>query len=379
MKRILFLILVAFSQNLLGQIDKEKQQKLSFTGDFRFRIEQDWNSQNQQGVKRADRSRLRYRFRFGVNYSIDKHSSFGGRIRSGNINDQQGPHVTLGGNQGEFGLIRIGLEKLFYQFKNKNFKFWLGKNAIPLTKMNELFWNDNVFPEGLAFTYQSNLKNHKIFNKISLNTGHFIINSKNKSFSDDGYLQLLQLTTHLFQDRLKIFPGFYYFKNVGNYPDGKQTFELDYSIFHLGSQLLIGKKRKMSWGIELYNNFQDYAQLESIPDNLKKETLGMVLSAAYGGMKNKGDWLFYLAYANMQKYAIVDYFAQNDWSRWDYSSIGASGSRISNFQGFEFKIGYAIKENFNLNLRTYMVEQLVKIGDFKENGNRVRLDLNIGF
>lgn len=132
-------------------------------------------------------------------------------------------------------------------------------------------------------------------------------------------------------------------------------------------------------GFELYTNLQDYSRLDSIPNNFKNETSGIVLSAEYGAMEEKGDWLFYISYANIQKYSIVDYFAQNDWSRWDYSSIGASGARISNFHGVEIKIGYAVKKNFDLNLRTYFVEQLVKVGDFKENGSRIRLDLNIGF
>jgi len=354
------------------------QKKLVHTGDFRFRVEQDWNSINQNGERRDDRSRLRYRFRFGTKYTIDKQSSFGGRIRSGNINDQQGPHITLGGDQGEFELVSIGLEKLYYQFKHKQLTAWVGKNSIPLIKLNELFWNDNLFPEGVAFKYKSSFKNNKFLNTISINAGHFIIQSRGKSFTDDSFLQILQFGVNI-KDRVKVFPGLYHFRRIGNFPDDLETFELDYSIFHIGSQFVIDKNQKMKLGLELYHNLQDYSNNDLIPSNLRDENRGLVLSAEFGGMKNKGDWLLYLAYANIQQFAIVDYFAQNDWARWDYASIGASGSRITNFQGIEIKIGYAIKENFNLNLRTYFVEQLVRIGDFRENGSRIRLDLNIGF
>ncbi len=378
MKRYLLLLTFFMSGNLFAQQDTTESKKLSFTGDFRFRIEQDWNAQDQNGVKKDDRGRLRYRFRFGLNYSIDKQSSFGGRLRSGNINDQQGPHVTIGGNQGGFELVSIGLEKLFYQYKNKKFTGWIGKKSIPLFKLNEIFWNDNVFPEGVGIKYNTGLRNREFLNDISISAGHFIIKSGNKNFSADSYLQIIQFSSS-FKERVKIFPGFYHFKRVGNYPDNKHTFEIDYSIFHLGSQIIVDKKRKIKLGLEYYNNFQDYSRIDSISSDLKDETMGIVLSAEYGVMKNKGDWLFYISYANIQKYSIVDYFAQNDWSRWDYSSIGASGSRISNFQGIEVKIGYALKENFNLNLRTYFVEQLVKVGEVKENGSRMRLDLNIGF
>ena len=225
MHKLIFVLLMTFCQIAIGQIDSTKYKNLSLTSDFRFRIEQDWNSQNQNGIQRDNRGRLRYRFRFGLKYSLDKHSSFGGRIRSGNINDQQGPHVTLGGNQGEFELVKIGLEKLFYQYENKNFTAWIGKNTMPLEKLNELFWNDNVFPEGVGLRYKSQVSKVKILDEIGINTGHFIINSNNQSFSKDSYLQVLQLNFGLLEKRLKIFPGYYFYKRVGNTPDGKQTFE----------------------------------------------------------------------------------------------------------------------------------------------------------
>lgn len=364
---------------MYGQIDSSKHEKLKFTGDYRFRIEHDWNAQDSEGVSRNDRSRLRYRFRFGLAYPIDKNSSFGGRIRSGNINDQQGPHVTIGGNEGEFGLVRIGLEKLYYQYKTNNLTAWVGKNSIPLKKNNELFWNDNVFPEGMGLSYQLRFKKLKSFNSLLMNTGHFIIRSNNRTFNEDSYLQVYQLVFHLLQGRLNLFPAFYYFNQVGNYPDKKQTFNLDYSIVHLGSEITIHKPLQLKLGIELYKNFHSYANVDSISTDLKDQTNGFVLSLMHGQTKEKGDWLFSISYAHLQKFAIVDYFAQNDWSRWDYSSIGASGSRISNFQGVELKLGYAIQDHFNLILRSYFVEQLVKLGHFREYGNRIRLDLNIGF
>lgn len=355
MKQIIILCLVFCSLALFGQSDSLQQKNLDFTGDFRFRIEHDWNSYKQNGIKRKDRSRLRYRFRFGVNYRLDQHSSFGARLRSGNINDQQGPHVTLGGNKDEFGLVRIGLEKLFYQYKNDHFKIWLGKNSIPIKKLNEMFWCDNVYPSGIGMQYYALSNNQDVLNKLQLNAGHFIIRSSNQLFAQDSYFQLMQLHMQ-WLDRIDLIPGFYYFKRVGNYPDNKQSFELDYSIFHLGTQILLDKSRQIKLGLEYYQNLQDYSKHNSIPELLKDQTQGFVLSAQYGALKQQGDWLFYTSYAHMQKYAVVDYFAQNDWARWDYSSVGAAGSRLTNLHGIEFKIAYALKEHFNLNLRAYIVE-----------------------
>ncbi len=362
-----------------AQKDSIEYQHLKFTGDFRFRIEHDWNARKSNGLIRDDRSRLRYRFRFGLNYSIDKHSSFGGRIRSGNINDQQGPHVTIGSNKGEFGLVQLGLEKLFYQYKRKKIIGWIGKNSIPLEKLNELFWNDNVFVEGLGVKYKPLDKDDKFLSQLKFNFGHFIIQSNNQTFNKDSYLQIAQFDLKILKNRISIFPGLYIFKRLGNFPDNKQTFHLDYSIFHLGLDVQITNKPKVSLGIELYHNYEDYSNHDSIPSKLKDQKSGLVISAKYGKVKRKGDWLIHLYYANLAKFAIVDYFAQNDWARWDYSSINATGSRISNFHGLELRIGYALNEKFNLILRSYFVEELIQMGNFKENGNRIRLDLNIGF
>lgn len=369
---------VLFTCTLEAQRDSISQ-KLSFTGDFRFRIEHDWNSRKADGNMRADRSRLRYRFRFGMHYQLDEHSSFGGRIRTGNIDDQQGPHLTLGGGNGEFGLEQIGLEKLYYQFKLKKWSGWIGKNTINLHKENELFWNDNVFPAGGALRYEHPLGNVNAGSQIKVNLGHFIIRSNNETFSKDAYLQFAQLHTQHLQGKLHFFPALYRFQNIDDLPDRKGTYQLDYSILHLAGSVQLLDQPRLTLTTEYYTNSQDYTQHESIPEQLCEETNGWVVSAKLGRLKRKGDWLLHAYYAHLGKFSIVDYFAQNDWARWDYSSAGATGSRLSNFQGVEVRVGYVIKEKFNLILRSYFVEQLVSEGDFLENGSRIRLDLNIGF
>ncbi len=104
---LLIILITGYFSQLKAQNDTI-QNGIKFNGDFRFRIEHDWNSRKQNGIFRDDRSRLRFRFRFGVNYQLNNQYSFGGRLRTGNINDQQGPHLTIGGGNGEFGLAQIG-------------------------------------------------------------------------------------------------------------------------------------------------------------------------------------------------------------------------------------------------------------------------------
>ena len=277
-------------------------------------------------------------------------------------------------------MVEIGLEKLFYQYKSKKVKAWIGKNTFPLKKLNELFWNDNVFPEGIGLNYAVYSSNESFLNALTLNAGHFIIQSTGQTFNKDRFAQFFQLDFTFLNERVSFFPAFYVFRNLGNIPDGQETFELDYSILHLGADFKVSKKPEFSLGLEYYSNVEDYANHQFILSQFKDQRQGGVISAKLGSLKKKGDWHFHLYYAHLQRFAIVDYFAQNDWVRWDYSSQGASGSRITNFQGFEFQIGYLIKENFNLILRAYTVTSLVSLeNEFEERGQRVRLDLNIKF
>ncbi len=373
-------LLLTMCVNVFAQVDSTAQKNLEFVADFRFRVEHDWDGVRTDGSSPDDRSRLRYRFRLGLNYTLDKNSSFGARIRSGRLDDQQGPHVTLGGNNGEFGLVSIGFEKLFYQYKGDKLKFWVGKNSLPLKKLNELFWNDNVFPEGLGLNYKFLESQEGIINKVALNAGHFIIKSLGQSFNKDRFAQFYQVELALFQDKFRFYPAFYAFRNVGDIPDGQETFNLDYSILHLGAEWSVLNKPKLSLGIDYYTNLEEYQNSDAVPVEFQDQTDGFVVSAKLGGLKKKGNWQLHLYYAYLQRYAVVDYFAQNDWVRWDYSSQGATGSRITNFQGVELRIGYAIKSNMNLILRGYVVEDLVQLGeDFQESGSRIRLDMNIKF
>ncbi|MCK8522352.1 putative porin [Aquimarina sp. D1M17] len=354
-----------------------EKDALRFSGDFRFRVEQDWDSNKSDGTKRDDRTRYRYRFRLQTVYNYKDWIQAGARIRTGNRNDQQGPHVTLGGNGGEFSLIELGLEKAYVQFYNKNWKAWLGKNVFPFYKQNELFWNDNVFPEGISVQYKHFFED-KTVSEIDVNLGHFVILSQNKSLDEDSYLVAGQVKANLFNDRLILYPGIFYFNDIADVPDGKGTFLQNYAILNVGAKFSISKKRNISLGIDLYSNFESLDN-ENIPVGFEDEKLGYVVGLQMGNMKKEKTWKLGLFYTYLEKYAIVDYFAQNDWARWDYSSFEATGSRLSNFKGVELCIGYQINRKLNLIFRGFRVEQIKKLGEELETGSRARLDLNFKF
>ncbi len=369
---LLFLLLLPFSA--VAQQDSI-QKKLQFSADFRFRIEQDWDSHKSDGTLRDDRTRLRYRARLGATYKFKDWVSFGMRIRTGQPEKQQDPHLTLGD---QFSSAPIAFDKLYAAFKYDWFAGWVGKNSFPFEKQNELFWCDNVNPEGISLSGKFNFENEFV-QSLKVNTGHFIFATSGTSLDKDSYFEGIQLVSTHFENKVKFFPAFYYFKNMPNIPDGGDTYTLDYSIVNLGANAVILKNPKVAVGFDYYQNLQDYNGNDSIPKFLQDQKTGFVANASVGKLDKKGDFKFQFIYSHMERFAAVDYLAQNDWARWDYSGQGSPDSRLTNFKGFEIMAGYALAENIDLQMHFFTVKQILPYGPAKEDGNRIRLDLNIGF
>ncbi|MDA0196676.1 MAG: putative porin [Bacteroidetes bacterium] len=352
--------------------------KLSFTGDFRFRIEQDWDSRKSDGSYRDDRTRLRYRLRFGFNYQYNQWASFGMRLRTGSAKHQQDPQVTLGTGSEEFGTLSVSFEKLFFQAKHNWFSGWVGKNTFPFEKQNELFWSDNVFPEGVFISGKLSGKSNAL-QSLQLNLGHFIVSSAGNSLNADRYFQGIQLLSTHWNNRLKVFPSFYYFHKMPDIPDGKGTYDINYSIFHLGAKIKVLERPAISIGVDYYNNFEDLNQKDSIPQDLRDQNQGIVMGLSLGSFQNKGDWTIQTYYTYLERFAAVDFLAQNDWMRWDYSSQDSPAGRLTNYHGVELLAGYVVNKQFKVNMRYFIVGQKIPYGTTKETNNRVRLDLDIGF
>ncbi len=377
MRRLLIiLILLTVAESLSAQSDSLKS-KLRFEGDFRFRIEQDWNSRKSDGSFRDDRTRFRYRLRAGVQYD-NKWFATGFRIRTGDPRKQQDPQLTLGEGFREFGTLPIGIEKVYFQGKWRTFNFWIGKNTFPFEKNNELFWSDNIYPEGV-FLSKDFLINSKFIDSFNIRGGHFIVSSSGKSLTEDAYFQGLQVYMKFLENRFELFPSLYYFKNMPNIPDGNETFEIEYSIFHIGTRFNILHKPLLNIELDGYHNWKDYGQNDSIPLSLKEQRSGMVIGLKIGSLKQKGDWLFKASYAWLEQYSAVDFMAQNDWVRWDYASFGSPDGRLTNFNGTEIVVGFMVDQNVGLKMKYYLVEQLIPYGNAKETGSRIRLDLDVKF
>lgn len=366
--KISFVLAILLTWNSFAQDnDNKKEKKIIFFGDVRLRGELDRNSKTIDGTKRDDRDRLRYRLRFGLNYSVNKNLGFGARVRSGNPANQQSPHITIGD---EFEIDDISIDKMFIKYKSdKGFWVWGGKNDMPFWTQNELLWNNNVNPEGLATGLILKLSEKSNLTPV---IGYFISGHSGKNFNDDSNLFIGQIKfeSPLENHKIILSTGLINAKNLPNLPDGSHTFNLDYSIWASSLQLKI-KGIGLTAGFDYYKNLNNYKNNVDISEVFEDQTTGLVGSLEY----NKNKYMIGYYYANIQKYAVIDYFAQDDWLRWGNNDY----TRSSNFLGHEIRLQYSISNTMNTVLRFYSVKGIKTTGNALETGTRLRLDFNIWF
>jgi hypothetical protein len=154
---------------------------------------------------------------------------------------------------------------------------------------------------------------------------------------------------------------------------------MNYAIVHVGTNIELNKKPKITATFDYYQNIKDYKGNDSIPQNFRNQKQGFVSSASIGKLEKKGDWKLQFTHVYLERFAAVDFLAQNDWARWDYSSQGSPDGRLTNFKGFEVMAGYALDNTMNLKIRYFNVNQIKPLQITKETGSRIRLDFNIGF
>ena len=238
----------------------------------------------------------------------------------------------------QFSSVPIAFEKIYASFNHNWLSAWVGKNTFSFEKQNEFFWSDNVYLEGVSLPGKFTFENEFV-QSLKVNNGDFIFATSGSSLGKDSYFEGLQLVSSHWQNSVKFFPAFYYFKNMPNIPDGGDTFNIDYSIVHLGTNVVLLKNPKVTAGFDYYQNVQDYKGNDSISKFLQDQKTDYVANASVGKLNKKGDWKVQLTYTHLERFAAVDYLAQNDWARWDYSSQNSPDGRLTNFKGLEIIAG----------------------------------------
>ncbi len=383
MRKLLMLgyIALAITSNAINA-QKKESGKLKLYGDVRFRTELDRDSKKADDSMRPDRDRFRFRLRLGFIYILDKNFEFGGRLRTGNPKNPQSSHVTIGNG---FNGKMISVDKAYIKYVNRGFYIWGGKNQMNMWEPDEMLWDSDVNPEGIALGKKIKIGNSA---RLQLNSGYFILNNdygitdntlkqtfgmhSNAAFAQAKYC------TKIGAHQLILAPGFlttYTTKMLG----------VNYQI--LTNFIQFKMTNGFAIHFDYFNNLEDLSG--KVDPDFEDQKTGFSFTGSYTFTKK---FSAQATYAQIQKYAVIDMFAQDDWVRWDNKIKDHNGeitkihTRSSNFGGFGIILKYKLAKNMDTQLKFWQAKALVKGHDLYgienkalETGTRIRWDINIKF
>ncbi len=354
------------------QADMFSTDKFKIYGDFRLRFEADWDSQKANGTEREDRNRARIRARVGFKYNPTDNFTYGARLRTGSDNNHLSPHITiLDFDDNNTGDADFNFDKWFIKGKANGLWGWVGRNSLPFWKQNEMFWDDDATPAGLAAGYKLGFGG----SELQVNTAYFTLPTGMHTFSGNLGLGQLVFSTKFGENKLTAAAGFLGFDANPDDPDAEHSTLWDnnglrdYKIWIGSLQAKFKVGLPLTVGLDWMHNAEDYSETDPDPFTVanRDETDGYVASIKVGKLKNEGDWLLGYYYARIETLAVHTSYAQDDWGRWNPQS--------SNMKGHEFRFAYKPLAYLSIVGRLYSIEDITD----DQDGNRFRLDFNYKF
>jgi hypothetical protein len=356
--------------------------RLDLFGDFRVRLEQDWDSLQGDGTKRDDRLRLRIRLRLGFGLRLSDSWSLRVQGRTGPHDSQQSPHLTIhdfdGGPDGPY---QANLDLWYVRYASGGLDLWAGRNELSAWHQDDLFIFDNVTYAGAGGSYRHGLGGGEMtwhLNYVALPVGM-------RDFSGTALLAQAAWQREFAGHGLTAAVGLFDSHADPDDPAGSllltENNTRDYRVLNLELQYrstLFGQPLKL--GADWSHNTKDYsgAPPDSFSGFHAADVDGWAVEAEWGAKARSGDWLLGYFYSHHEALAVHSSYVQDDWVRWG----NANQVRATNLKGSEIRVVYTIRPNMNIFARAFLVHaiDLLEPGDTtKETGSRFRIDYNVSF
>ena len=350
-------------------------EKVNLYGDFRYRYEYIDAEESS-----SDRNLNRIRARIGLKGEINDEMSYNVRIASGS-DDPVSTNATLDGG---FSSKSLWLDRAYLKWQPASMDGWtflFGKMSNPFYKpgKNQLIWDDDLNPEGIAAQYAT---------KLNDTTGLFVNGGgmwvEESSSSADASLWGIQAgLEHALNDDSKLTWGGSYYK-YGNTKDSKTFYDVEDGFGNSTYIITNGD------GVDETYYMYDYALLEAFAEYSTKlgdtpasvygdyvvntasgvsEDTGWLIGTKLGKAKKPGTWGFGYEYRDLENDAVVGVFADSDFVG------GGTGGK-----GHKFSAAYAIAKNATLGA-TYFMSKRDGDGDgsINDDYDRFQLDLKVKF
>ncbi len=378
--RLAFSILLLLGSIVLA--DEQPDRKFDFSGDFRLRLEQDWDSLQGDGAERDDRLRLRFRLRGGFDYHFNDQWTARLQVRSGPKDSQQSPHITIhdfdGGSSGPY---EFNFDYWFMRFESDGFEAWAGRNELSFWRQDDLFVFSNVTYAGVGGSYRRKLGP----GVLTFNLNYVALPVGMRDVSGTGLIGQVVYDRDVGDSGFTIAGGFYVTNADADDPVAANLLtengSRDYSMFDLQLQYR-SKIADLPYavGLDVTHNAKNYDDepVDSFSEFHKDHVDGHVVHVTLGEKSEAGDWQFGYYYAHLEALTTHSSYVQDDWVRWGT----AVQARTTNMKGSEFRALYTIRPGFNIFARLFFVDaiDLLQPGDTTlETGNRFRIEANYSF
>ncbi len=326
-----------------------------FSGDFRLRYER------VDEEFEANKSRMRFRARFGFATSPSDDVKFVLRIATGGDNP-----VSTNQSFGEgFSGRDLRLDLAYVDWKIRDgLNVHGGKIKNPLFKAGgvPLIWDGDLMPEGVALKYSSG--------KLFATVGGFSVERRNSS--DDSLLYVAQLGAKFpisERNSLTVGTGYFaYTDTVGNSPfynskakgntlddDGLYVHEYkDVEVFAQFNSML------RDWPVQVFAHAVQNSAVGT-------QDTAIAFGAKLGSAKDRGQAQFSWTYQDIDADAVIGTFNDSDF--------GGGGTDSS---GHLLKAKYAYAKNVFLG-GTFFVNEVERFQGSEHDYSRVQFDLEIKF
>jgi hypothetical protein len=348
--------------------------KLTWSGDLRYRYE--YIDDDRGAI--TERHRNRIRARLGLTAKVTDEWDLGFRIATGQgevSGDPVSTNLTL---DEAFSKKPIWLDLAFFGYHPQWFKGFNvigGKIENPFYRpgKNQLIWDSDLTPEGIAFTYNMPLGEQTTLNWAG---GGFWVNEES-SGGDTSLWGIQGCLKHQFDKPTYLLGGasLFSYGNIqgeeslaaewidapgvffGNTAAPGNVYAYDYDLFELF----------VEFGTEIAKLpvavFGDYVRNTVAPD----ENTGWLVGVQVNRVKDPGSWQFEWDHRSLERDAVVGQFTDSDFIG------GGTGG-----EGHRFALTYMVAKNVTTGL-TYFMDEFDRPGIEGEKYDRFQFDVAVKF
>jgi hypothetical protein len=360
--------------------------KVVLTGDIRYRYEAiSDDTANSSGVTTADRYRDRIRARIAATAKPTDNLTVGIGLTTTEAQDPRSGNQSLGG---VFSKKPIELDLAYFDWKFASWGNMVGgKMKQPFIKGSQnLFWDNDITPEGLAFQFNSGIFFGSVYN-FWLNeiSGAETGNTSDPMMHGAQFGVKMPVGAGTFTAALHYYelaasqgriPGPFYNNNAnGNTTIGSGTdigLLNNYEVFDLLAQwdTTFGSLPFTAWAEAAQNQDPDGFLADGVTPN--DQDTAWSVGAVFGRASNARTWEAGVMYQKLEKDALYAQLIDSDF---------AAG--VSDNEGYTFRFGYAPVRNWVLNATYFLtkrnVERANAVGQTEVDYDRLQLDFNVKF